>query len=287
MIATKSSSAVIKNVRDIDKRNWRGSSIQLEICISANIEFGEKLSKKKVHFHKQVNRFSRFYKMVKINKKAQNFLDQVPVPFNNSVQADDRDAVEKFINKKKNLNLGELLLNAVHNNAAAVSKFLIENGADPNTTDEFGESPLHSASFNNNYEIAFSLLQKGADPNCRSNSGTAPLHKCFSKKNLLLLLEFGADPLLKDDEGWLSLHVMCLNDKADLIPYLIDSIDPADVPFFLNCQVKETGWTPLHFAMVLKGIQTARILKEYGADTTICDFKGKTYLEVDFYMSPS
>jgi len=56
-----------------------------------------------------------------------------------------------------------------------VAKALIEAGADINSRNKNGDTPLHISSFLCYTEIVQSLLDKGADKNARNNAGSKPL----------------------------------------------------------------------------------------------------------------
>jgi ankyrin repeat protein len=54
-------------------------------------------------------------------------------------------------------------------------KLLLEHGADPNTQDEYGDTPLHWAAFGDNVEVVKLLLEYGADPTVKDKDGRTPL----------------------------------------------------------------------------------------------------------------
>jgi len=70
---------------------------------------------------------------------------------------------------------------------------------DVNKKDDSGLSYLHVAAINYNVSAAELLLKKGADPNSVDNRGRTPLSYAIGKKNsnvvkiVELLLEYGAD----------------------------------------------------------------------------------------------
>jgi ankyrin repeat protein len=45
------------------------------------------------------------------------------------------------------------------------TKFLLENGANPNIKNRMGEGPLHPAADNKEYQIVMLLLSNSAEPN--------------------------------------------------------------------------------------------------------------------------
>ena len=80
----------------------------------------------------------------------------------------------------------------------------MENGADPNITNDDGGNALHRASFGGKLEVVKHLMENGADQNLRDNNGENALHKA-SLGGELEVVEYltakGADPKLKDNNG--------------------------------------------------------------------------------------
>ena len=74
---------------------------------------------------------------------------------------------------------------------------LIKNGANVNSLDYQGFTPLHIASKRGHHNIAIILLSSGADPNTPGHRMKTPLHKASSQEMVRLLLRHGADPLAK------------------------------------------------------------------------------------------
>lgn len=101
---------------------------------------------------------------------------------------------------------------------------LLREGADVNSADEFGWSPLHHACYNGGMETVLLLLDKGADIDQRSNCGRTPLHKaCMNGHNeiSLLLLDRGATIDVRDSIGWTSLHWACFDGHKETAVLLI------------------------------------------------------------------
>lgn len=77
-------------------------------------------------------------------------------------------------------------------------RFLITHGADVNTVNEFGDSPLVDVAAVSTNEIARMLLAAGADPNgAETPFRYCPLHNAARKGNaelVRLLLDAGANP---------------------------------------------------------------------------------------------
>jgi uncharacterized protein len=90
-----------------------------------------------------------------------------------------------------------------------VVRYLLEAGADPRPASrQGGFTPLHSAVATDagkvDIEIVRMLIDKGADPNAKAQSGSTPLHTVAftgDRASLDLLLQHGADPAIKNDDG--------------------------------------------------------------------------------------
>ena len=92
---------------------------------------------------------------------------------------------------------------AVSNSDEGNIRLLLAAGANPNTVDRYGWTPLHAAVFRGHEEIIQLLLAAGADPNAGDQQyGWTPLHYTASfgcEEIVQLLLAAGADPRLRTD----------------------------------------------------------------------------------------
>jgi ankyrin repeat protein len=87
-------------------------------------------------------------------------------------------------------------------------KLLLEKGANLNSRNEFGETPLYVCVENSSNKPQFIptiniLLEKGADINTQNNENWTPLHYVVSKNNLTItkfLVEKGSDLMMKTNE---------------------------------------------------------------------------------------
>lgn len=87
-----------------------------------------------------------------------------------------------------------------------IASFLLNNGAKPDTLrSAAGRTALHvAAAYYACESLCTALLNAGADINARTNDGTTPLMlaaKSAKLRLVKLLIEKGADPLLKDKKG--------------------------------------------------------------------------------------
>jgi len=105
----------------------------------------------------------------------------------------------------------EPLIDAVITNDLAALRQLLAEGVDPNMRGEVaGDTGLHLAVFKRSVPMATLLLEAGADPNIRRNDGQTPLHiaALVGEPELVeLLIEHSADPNLENQEGMTPLSV--------------------------------------------------------------------------------
>ncbi len=147
---------------------------------------------------------------------------------------------------------GTMLMAAANQGKFEMLHILLENGADPNLASPLtGETPLHAATAKGfdpgTLECVQLLLEAGANPNAKAKSGIptatyyrdikvvgeTPLHLAAaygSSAMIKVLLQYNADPSLKDDRGespltWYSRHqrtskhVRLERDSRDLLLY--------------------------------------------------------------------
>ena len=91
--------------------------------------------------------------------------------------------------------------------------FLLQCGADINSTDNFCKTPLHNAVVAGNYELVKLLLNKLAYVNAQNQRNNTPLYNAVLKGFDIcsILLNHGADPNIAsdDNENSLSQAVAC------------------------------------------------------------------------------
>ncbi|CAB0035384.1 unnamed protein product, partial [Trichogramma brassicae] len=182
---------------------------------------------------------------------------------------------------------------AMLNCSWAMVETLVRRGADPNSADKHGSTPLHSFSERES-DVVFSTnvltptsIESGLKKNINAldGSGRAPLHLALSRGrgNLVeWLLRNGADPNLP---GWLAstpLHTICStrNDAAVIIERFFGVADS------LNREVEvgaRDGWgqTALHCAVLHDNEAAIEFLvRRRGVDANSVNGQGKTPLHL-------
>lgn len=128
------------------------------------------------------------------------------------------------------LNENESQLNAELLTAAEDGEYddvvsCVEQGADINTVDESGISPLVYAVFEEHYDIAYYLIEKGADVNATDDKGRTPLMMAATNGDgiemMKILLEKGAEINATDDLNRTALMMAAIRGKEHNVEFLL------------------------------------------------------------------
>ena len=208
------------------------------------------------------------------------------------------------VNERRSGNRMTPLIVAAASGNNAFSILLLENGANPDLTDESGYTALHyAASDRNGLDVVRALLGRGAQPNPRTTrdtranttsgvsvKGATPLFLAASRghvETVRALATGGADPRITTDNGTAPLHVATWGGD----PYFRDWTDEEKRNLFettrllidLGSNVNsagEHGWTALHGA-AYKGVDAViQLLVERGARIEVFDEYGQTPLSI-------
>jgi len=122
---------------------------------------------------------------------------------------------------------------------------MLESGlVDVEAKNEYGNTPLHRASYDNQIKTAKLLIDRGADVKAKDNNGQTPLHWA-SIENYIelaeLLLDRGADVKAKDDDGETPLHWASYNNHIEIAKLLLGAGADVDAK-------GDDGHTPLDLA---------------------------------------
>lgn len=135
----------------------------------------------------------------------------------------------------------------------------------------------HVANHNGPPELALALLRCGADPNATAGNqmNTTTLYQAIcnraSPAMISVLLQNGADPNKKQDDGYSPVHMATSNGDVEALRLVLGAGGDA------NAQAIN-GATPLDFAVQKHHIDVARVLLEGGADPNLKDGKGQISL---------
>ena len=147
-------------------------------------------------------------------------------------------------------------------------------------TTSWGDELLVAARNGDLIEVQ-TLLEKGADPNTRIDDGWTPLHWAAFKGHVdvvRVLLERGADPKAKDNNGRRPLHIAAQIGHVEIVKILLDrGADP-------NAKNNNNGSTPLHEAALNGHVDVVRVLLDRGADPNAKNNTGHTPLHNAAYF---
>ena len=183
------------------------------------------------------------------------------------------------------------LSNAIVANDQDRVKFLVEKGADVNTVDNQGGTPLTNAARQRHDKMVELLIKLGADVNKPNNDGMTPLTTAVMRDHVptvKVLLANGANVEEPGPEGFRPLAVAIAEDKYEVAKALMEG--GADV----NVPAGADGLTPLMAAVAqnapaegamflpssTRPLEIAKMLIERGADVNAKSKSGTTALMV-------
>jgi ankyrin repeat protein len=149
----------------------------------------------------------------------------------------------------------------VENGTVSDLEALLQSGADPETTDEEGRTPLSIAAGLGETAKVRVLLQHGANADAVDHENLTPLHYACDTENLDIvhqLLDAGVDVNATNDDGVTPLHFACDKDPS-LVNVLLDRGATVNVE-------NEDGTTPVHDAATSGSVDNVRLLMIAGAN---------------------
>ena len=136
------------------------------------------------------------------------------------------------------------LLEAAKNGHTDIVRLLLDKGAKPNISDDYGESPLKAAAYEGYKEVIKLLIDSGADPNMVDGNFDSALHEAASMGHndvIQLLLDIGVNPNISNRWGDEPLHNAARHGHIGIIQLLLNiGADP-------NIK-NDDGETPLYEA---------------------------------------
>jgi ankyrin repeat protein len=169
-----------------------------------------------------------------------------------------------------------LLYTVTNDNYDTVS-WLISQGADVNTKDDLGRTPLHLASWVNAVNSARVLINHSANIEAKANNDTTPLSAAALKDNYdvaELLVKHGAKVNAESDDGLTPLHVAARYNAGKVAGLLIAEGANLETPG------GDEGLTPLHRAALFASVEVADLLIARGANLNATSYSGETPLDI-------
>nr|XP_033813911.1 ankyrin repeat domain-containing protein 16 [Geotrypetes seraphini] len=156
---------------------------------------------------------------------------------------------------------GDTLLHhaARHGRLSAMTYLVEALGVEAEPLNSDYKRPLHEAASKGHRDCLLYLLAKGAQVDCLKKGDWTPLMMACTRKNLEVikdLIEHGANPLLKNKDGWNSFHIASREGDPQVLGYLL-SVSP-DV-WKTESKIKRT---PLHTAAMHGCLQAVELLLE-------------------------
>lgn len=189
------------------------------------------------------------------------------------------------------------LQDAVRSNDLVSVQKLLRSGANPNTANRYGVTPLSLAADNANPEMIAALLKAGADPSATLPGGQTLVMSAARTGNadaVKLLLDRGVDPNAKENTNgetalmWaasenhpdavkmLVAHGAKLNERSADLKYKTDRFGLEGVVTILP----KGSWTPLMVAAREGATEATQALAEAGADLNLTDPDGTSAMVI-------
>ena len=189
----------------------------------------------------------------------------------------DQDLAERieFLNRgdQDGGGLTALVFAARQGNIESV-RIILDAGANPNQTTNYGWSALLTAAQNRFYKVGALLLDRGADPNIANKGGWTPLYIATDNRNI----ENGDYPTRKPDMDHLEFIKLLLDHGANANARMKDSTETRTI--FTHQWLYEDGATAFLRASQSGDIALMRLLLEHGADPKIATTNNTTPLMV-------
>ncbi|OKP06952.1 Ankyrin repeat domain-containing protein 50 [Penicillium subrubescens] len=171
-------------------------------------------------------------------------------------------------------NVNKSLLHAAKIGDEAAVRLLLEKGAELESKDDDGWTPLACAAMNGHEAVVSLLLEKGAELESKDDDGWTPLAWAAMNGHeavVSLLLEKGAELESKVDDGWTPLTCAAMNGHEAVVSLLLEKgaeLESKD----------DDGWTPLAWAAMNGHEAVVSLLLEKGAELESKDDDGLTPL---------
>lgn len=248
------------------------------------LNFCQILSKKSKSYFTFIELLETFSKntleLTKLFAKKRNLIHQAA--FENDVGA-LRSLIKllpNHLNEIDSENYSALFLSILEENYNA-TKILLFSGADPSIGVGMLGSCIHLAVVKKEIFLLQDLLRRGGDSNSLDQKGNTPLHLLFSTfsnnvqksdKMAKILIEFQANPQIKNKELWNCLHLAVKSDQIEAVKWAINYNKREEKEIFdLNQSGGEINMTLLHLAGYQGNRKILGLLLESNCDYLISD----------------
>ncbi|KAJ8675658.1 hypothetical protein QAD02_011444 [Eretmocerus hayati] len=176
------------------------------------------------------------------------------------------------------------LKQAVRDGKKETIELLLEEGCPVNGHPDGGDlrTPLHYSVYLGCPEIVKKLLSRKASVNAKNLNNETPLMIAakFEKYELtdLLLTAHGLENC-HNDENLSHLHIACMTNQVDVVKKLMTHKNEINEAVHKD-SIFWPGYTPIHFAVKFRCLETAKFLLKVGADITIKDAQQLTPLHL-------
>jgi ankyrin repeat protein len=160
---------------------------------------------------------------------------------------------------------------AIYKGHSDIVKLLLSKGADVNSKNDEELGPLHIiAARQGHSEIIPILIAFGADPNGKKGNFRFP-PLCFASNGDVaeILINYGADVHLRNENGFTPLHLLAKQGKVEAAEVLLKHGAEIDAR-------EKWGKTPLHYASEYGQADMVAFLLEKGAAINARDERGMT-----------
>lgn len=131
--------------------------------------------------------------------------------------------------------------NCLKYHSTDIIRLLLDNNADMNLQNIYGNTVLHIAAYSNNYSAIKSFLQRGINPNVTNNEGETPIMFAILHKSIQiveLLIQYGADLTIQDKNG-MQIFDYLISFKNEEIENLIDNSKKIRQDFLQKQKLKQ------------------------------------------------
>ncbi|XP_015684727.1 ankyrin repeat domain-containing protein 16-like, partial [Protobothrops mucrosquamatus] len=168
----------------------------------------------------------------------------------------DRDVRQKHWEKS-----GDTLLHfAARHGKMDILRYLIEIlGMNIELVNQDYKRPLHEAASMGHRDCVLYLLERRATVDCLKKADWTPLMMACTRRNLEIigdLVHHGANPQLKNKDGWNCFHIASREGDPRVMQYLLDAF-----PDIWDTESR-IGRTPLHTAAMHGRLEVVKILLE-------------------------